>query len=299
MPSLPARIKKISPFEIILYMFLFFCAFVFFFPFWTTLVGSLNDGLDYLKGGVYLYPRKFTFLSYIKVLSNKAVLNSYKVTILRTLIGTFTHVVCSSMFAYAYSRKILRGKKFYTFFCLFTMYLSGGLIPTYILYKYLHLLDNFLVFIIPGIVGFWDVIIIQTFFKDNSIESITECAMVDGANEYTICFKIVIPLAVPVLAAIVLFSGVGHWNSYSDVVFFTTKKSLQTAQVLLMTIVRDQQRAAEMANLNIRQLLSKRAINAQTVTLATMMVATMPIVCIYPLLQRYFIKGIMVGSLKG
>ena len=286
-------------FDLIVYTFMFLISFITLYPFWSCLVGSLNEGLDFIKGGVFFYPRKFTLENYVQVLRDKRIISAYGVTVSRTIITTISHLLFTSIFAYAYSRRILKGKRLYMVFCLIPMYFGGGLIPVYILYKQLNLLNNFTVYVIPALLSFWNAIILRTFFKDNSIDAITECAMVDGANEYMIYWKIVMPLAKPILAAIALFVGVGQWNSYYDTMMFTTVKELKTIQVFLMDVIREQQRAASMVSEAVKDDLGKSIINIETIKRATMMVATLPILILYPFLQKYFVKGVMIGSLKG
>ncbi len=298
MHLIPQNIKD-RIFNIFLYFIMINVIIVTLYPFWNCLVGSLNEGFDYIKGGVYFFPRKFTLENYKIVLRDDVIMSSYRVTILRTIIGTATHVIFTAVFAYAYSRKILKGKTFYMIFCLITMYFGGGLIPQYILYKQLNILNTFWVYIIPGLLSFWHVIILQAFFRGIP-DSLSESAMMDGANEYVICWKIIMPLAKPVLAAIALFTGVGHWNSYMDSMMFTTSKSLQTVQVYLMRIIKTQEMATQMANEAGQDILDGGGkVNAVTIQLATMMVTTIPIIFIYPFMQKYFVKGMMVGAIKG
>jgi putative aldouronate transport system permease protein len=274
--------------------------FITLFPFWTILVGSFNEGFDYIKGGVYFWPRKFSLDNYRVVFMDKTILGAYKITILRTVIGVTSHLFFTSIFAYAYSRKNLKWKKLYMIIGLITMYFNGGLIPKYILYKELHLLDNFWVYILPNMFGFFHVIIMQAFFRTIP-DAISESAMMDGANEYRIYWSLILPLAKPVLAAVALFSGVFHWNSYFDSMVFTTSKDLQTIQVYLMKIIRSQNFAAEMAsNATVNSLISNQEkLNSATIQLATMIATTVPILVLYPFLQKYFVKGIMIGSIKG
>ncbi len=282
--------------DILIYAFMVVIIFLTLYPFWYCFVGSFNEGLDYMKGGVYFLPRKFTIGNYMTVFADNTILNSFKVTIARTVIGTISHVLFCSVFAYAYSRKILKWKKFFMVTGLIPMYFGGGLIPTYILYRQLGLLNNFLVYIIPGLFSFYHVIIMQAFFRGIP-DSLAESAMMDGASEYRIYWSILLPLSTPVLAAIALFTGVGHWNSYFDSMVFTTSRSLQTVQVYLMKIVRSQQAAQNMVDATQDEF--ERVITPETVKLATMMTVTLPIIFIYPFLQRYFVKGMMIGSLKG
>lgn len=285
-------------FDIINNVFMVIVIIVTLYPFWYCLIGSLNQGYDYLKGGVFFLPRKFSFENFVIVLREENLLNSYKVTICRTLVGTVTHLFFTALFAYGLSRRYLKGRTVYAKYAMLTMYFSGGLIPQYLLYNQLNLLDSFWVYIIPGLFSFYHAIILQTFFKTIP-NTLNESAMMDGAGEYRIFLSLIIPLSKPVLATIALFEGVRHWNSYFDSMVFTTSSSLQTVQVYLMRIIREVEFASKMAMEASDLIPGLRRPNAETIKLATMIVATVPILVIYPLLQKYFVKGIMLGSIKG
>lgn len=286
--------KIFNAFNIMLMLIIIFLTL---YPFWYSLVGSFNVGDDYMKGGVYFWPRKVTFDNYKVVFSDKSIITAMGVTIARTVIGTFASVLFTSIFAYGFSRKNLMGKKYYAIICLITMYFSGGLIPYYMLIKRLGLLNNFLVYIIPGLFSFFNVLILQSFFREIP-DSIVESAKMDGAGEYRIFFKLIIPLSKPVLATIALFNAVGHWNSFFDSMLYTTKPGLQTIQVLLMKIIRSRDGATKLAEMGVSMTQAANTTSV-TIQLATMMVATVPILLVYPFLQRYFVSGLTIGSVKG
>jgi putative aldouronate transport system permease protein len=267
------------------------------YPFWYSLIGSLNEGADFIRGGVYLWPRKFTTANYRAVFQNMQLLDAFKITVARTILGTVFSVLFTVIFAYGFSRKNLKGRKIYAFMGIFTMFFSGGLIPYYMVIRQLGLFDSFLVYIIPSLFSFWNVIIFQAFFKEIP-ESIIESARIDGASEYRILFSLILPLSKPVIASIGLFTAVYHWNAYFDAMTFTNRAALQTLQVLLMKIVRSKEFAQTMTQAAARYV-KKDELNPVTVQLATIMVATIPIVVVYPFLQKYFVKGIMIGSIKG
>lgn len=268
-------------------------------PFWYCLVGSLNDGFDFLRGGILLWPRVFTTMNYRAVFADSAIFQAYKITVARTVLGTVSSVLFTAMVAYGLSKKYLIGRKFYNAIMLFTMFFGGGLIPYYLTLKVLGLIDNFLVYIIPCLFSVWNMIIFQTSFREIP-QSLFESAKIDGAGEYRIFFQIVIPLSKPILAAIALFVGVGHWNSYYDSMVFTTSNSLQTIQVFLMKVITN---VSEATGLGQRAAAAvpegARKLTPETIKLATMMATTIPIIIIYPFLQKYFVKGVMIGSIKG
>lgn len=273
--------------------------FITLYPFWYCLVGSFNHGGDYSKGGVYFWPRVFTLENYKAVFQQNDVISAYTITILRTLIGTIGGVFLNALFTYGFSRKILKGRSIYAVIGLGTLYFQPVIISQYILYSSLGLIDNFLVYILPHLVNFYYVLIMQAFYRTIP-DSINESAMMDGASEYRIFFSLILPLSKPMLATIALFIGVFHWNEFRDSMMFTQSDSLQTIQVYLMRIVRIGEAAAQIAEEmggGMEEL--EQAMSTKTVQLATMMITTIPILLIYPFLQRYFVKGIMIGSVKG
>lgn len=268
-------------------------------PFWFALVGSLNQGIDYMRGGVYLWPREFTLANYMSIFSDNTIYHAYFITVSRSFIGTILHVAFTALVAYGMSRKALAGRNVYLIIMLFTMFFYGGLIPTYLLYKQLGLLNNFLVYIVPTMFSVWDMIIIMSFFRTIP-ESIVESAKMDGAGEYRIFLQLVLPLTKPVLAAIALFNCVYHWNAYTDALFFTTKDYLEPVQLFLKRIVTDAsvaQKFGEQVAGNMPE--EAKQISSETLKLAMMMATTAPILIVYPFLQRFFVKGVLIGSVKG
>lgn len=268
-------------------------------PFWYTLAGSLNEGLDYARGGVFVWPRKFTLYNYVAVFTDRTIYSAYLVTVAKTVIGTITHVFFTALFAYGISRTRLIGRNIYLSIAIFTMFFHGGLIPFYILLKNLGLLNHFLVYIIPALFSVWHMIVLMTSFREIH-ESIIESAKIDGAGEYQIFFRLVIPLSMPVLAAIALFAGVQQWNSYMDSMIYTTSPSLQTIQLYLMKVITN---ASEASGLGDRASniipQAQQMVNPETIKMAAMIATAAPIIAIYPFLQRFFLKGVMLGSVKG
>lgn len=268
------------------------------YPFWFSLIGSFSQGEDYMRGGVYFWPRKWSLENYRSVFTTNDVINAYVVTVSRTVIGTIGHVLITALFTYGFSRKILRGRNIYAVIGLITLYFRPVLISQYLLYANLGLIDNFLVYILPHLFNFYHVLIMQAFFRTIPDE-VTESAMIDGANEYRIFWSLILPLSKPVLATIALFAGVFHWNEFRDAMMFTTSESIQTVQVYLMRIVRIGEAAARLAEEGDSMTEGLQKMSSETIKLATMMVATVPILVLYPFLQKYFVKGVMIGSVKG
>ena len=270
--------------------------FVTLYPVFYTVILSFNDSSDTMMGGIYLWPRKPTLQSYRMVFLDKAIVQSFNVTIWRTLIGTVCSVFFTSMVAYAFSKKYILGSKFYLTAGTITMFFGGGLIPYFILLRSLGLYDTFLVFIIPGLFNFFNCIIFMTFFREMPA-SLEESARLDGANDFLIFVRIILPLSMPIIATIALFNGVGHWNDYFSGVMFINDPDLQPIQTFLYRVIAGSSQTKSIVGMPAGA--TAQAVSSQSVKLATMTVTTAPIICIYPFLQRYFVKGVMIGAIKG
>ena len=292
-------LNRSTAFDWINYAVMVLLAFIMIYPLWYCVAGSLNEGMDYLRGGVFLWPRKWTLANYKAVFLDSAILNAFWVTIWKCLVGTVTSVLCTAMVAYAITRPKLRLKKLYIPFIMLTMFFSGGLIPYFILIVDLGLYDSFWVYIIPTMFSAYNMIIIQSFMRELPSELI-ESAKLDGASEYRIFFQMILPLSKPVLATIALFTVVTHWNSYFDSMMYTSSQELQTIQLFLKKIITDPSVSRGLGSAATIAIPDQAAtLTPQVVKLATMVVTALPVVCIYPFLQRYFVKGVTVGAVKG
>lgn len=292
-------LNRSTAFDWINYAVMVLLAFIMVYPLWYCVAGSLNEGMDYLRGGVFLWPRKWTLANYKAVFLDSAILNAFWVTIWKCLVGTVTSVLCTAMVAYAITRPKLRLKKLYIPFIMLTMFFSGGLIPYFILIVDLGLYDSFWVYIIPTMFSAYNMIIIQSFMRELPSELI-ESAKLDGASEYRIFFQMILPLSKPVLATIALFTVVTHWNSYFDSMMYTSSQELQTIQLFLKKVITDPSVSRGLGSAATIAIPDQAAtLTPQVVKLATMVVTALPVVCIYPFLQRYFVKGVTVGAVKG
>lgn len=270
--------------------------FVTLYPIWYVLINSFNDGNDAMLGGIYWWPRVFSIENYEAVFNNPGIMTAMGLTVAKTVLGVVAHVFFTAMVAYAFSRRELIAGKLYIFLGTITMIFSGGLIPSYLLIRDLHLLDNFLVYIIPVLFSFFDLIIFMTFFREIP-DGLEEAARIDGANDWTIFLKIVLPVSMPVLATIALFHGVYQWNDYFAGIIYVNKESLQPIQTFLYRVVA--QSSSNIMTTALQGSAVTKTVTSQSVKLATMVVTTLPIVFAYPFLQRYFVKGMMIGSIKG
>lgn len=263
------------------------------YPFFFVIISSLNEPIDLLNGPVFLFPRKFSLANYSYVLRDERILKAAFITLARTVIGSLSAVLFTAAFAYGVSKQRLLGRKFFIGMALVTMYFSGGLIPSYLLIAHgLKLQGNFLVFIIPNLFSAFNAFIMMSFFRGISPE-IEESARIDGANDLVIFFRLILPISMPILATITLFNGVYHWNSWFDALLYGGRK-LETLQQYLV-------KSIQSANVNVKaaSYVSTLTVSSTSVRYTTMVITAFPIVVAYPFLQRYFVKGIMIGSLKG
>jgi putative aldouronate transport system permease protein len=263
------------------------------YPFYYVIISSLNEPLDLLRGPVYLFPRKFSLVNYQYILRDENIIKAAFITISRTLIGSLSAVVFTAAFAYGISKKWLLGRRFFMGMALITMYFSGGLIPSYLLIAHgLKLQGNFLVFIIPNLFNAFNAFIMLSFFRGISSE-IEESAKIDGANDIIIFIKLILPISMPILATVTLFNGVFHWNSWFDAMLYGGRK-LETLQQYLVKSIQSATVSAKAAS-----FVSTMNVSSTSIRLTTMVITAFPIIVAYPFLQRYFVKGVMIGSLKG
>lgn len=270
------------------------------YPFVNMLAVSFNDANDAIKGGIYIWPRMWTMENYRYIFGESSIYHSTMISALRTGIGTLVAVFCTAMLAYTISRQDYVLRKFVTMFFVFTMYFSGGLIPGYLLIKQLGLLDSFWVYIIPGVIGVFNMIVIRSFIEGLP-EGILESARIDGAGEFTTFMRVVLPLTVPALATVSLFVAVGQWNSWFDVFLFNSSNlKLSTLQYELMKILQTSNTAtAQSAGDVYAQSGGVTTVTPSSIRATMTIVASVPILAIYPFLQRYFVQGMTVGGVKG
>lgn len=269
-----------------------------FYPFWNIFVLSLNDAADSLRGGLMLWPRVFSIDSYKAVLSDTALLSSLKVTLLRTAVGVPMNLLAVTTLAYALSQRDLIGRRQINLLFVFTMYFSGGLIPTYMIVKWLGLIDNFLVYLLPGLYNVYWMILVRTYMEGLPY-SMIESARIDGANDIQIFAKVVLPSCAPVVATIGLFSAIYHWNAWYDSYIYTNKPVLETLSNALVKILNQYQTGAMMTQAQQMAATSKRLpVSSESIRMTVTMVTTIPIILVYPFVQKYFIKGMMLGSVK-
>jgi putative aldouronate transport system permease protein len=250
-----------------------------------------------LKGEMWFFPKDINFDAYKKVFMNEDILNGFWNTLKYTTIGTAINVAMTTIAAFPLSRRDFMGRNIIMGFFVFTMFFSGGLIPSYLLIKELGMLDTFWVMVIPNAVAVWNIIIMRTFFQTTIPIELQESAMIDGCNNIQILIKIVLPLSMPVIAVMVLFYAVGHWNSYFNALIYLQDRELFPLQLILREIL-IQSQTDEMVKATSESFV-KQQLSVEGLKYAVLVVSNIPMMLLYPFLQKYFVKGFMIGAIKG
>ncbi len=289
------RTKGDMIFDTINTIFMVIFTIIILYPLLNMVAVSFNDGLDALKGGIYLWPRIFTTKNYSTVLSMKNMGNAVRTSVMRTVIGTLSATFVTALLAYILSRKDFLFKKSLSLLYVVTMYVNGGLIPVFLVYKSLGLTNNFLVYVLPGMVPAFSMLVLRTYMNGLP-DSLAESAMIDGAGHFTIFFRIILPLCMPVIATVALFTAVGQWNSWFDVMIYNRMSdNLTTLQYELMKLL------SSVTNQKSNSEVMKNATGTVTPTsvrAAATVVTSLPIIILYPFLQRYFVAGLTIGGVK-
>ena len=289
-------------FDVFNIMLMLLLIFIMVYPFWNQLVVSLNEGADGQKGGLYWWPRVFTLQNYIYILSSKNLLRAVGVSVLRVVVGTVTCLFFSGLVAYITTIKWFSAHRVLRVVFVLSMYFSGGLIPTYLWFMKLGLLETFSVYWIPGLINAYYMMLIASYISGLP-DSLAESARLDGANETKIYIRIILPMCLPVMAALAIMCAVGHWNSWFDVMIYNPSGKWNTLQMLLRDILIKSEKLQELmkdATSGSGQVKAMaQRITTNSMRAATTMVVTLPIVFVYPYFQKYFIKGISVGAVKG
>jgi putative aldouronate transport system permease protein len=286
-----------TAFQLTLAAFMLAICFLMLYPIWNIAVVSFNEGRDAMLGGIYWWPRAFTLQNYVTVFRNPTLFRGFGVSLARTVLATTLHVFFTSMVAYALSKRHLVGRTVYLAIGTVTLFFSAGLIPYFLLLRNLGLYDRFLVYVIPTMFNFYNLILFQGFFRDLPPD-LEESARIDGANDFRIFLRIVMPLSAPVLAVIALFVGVYNWNDFFFGVIFIKRSVLLPIQTVLYRIISEATAANEMLSF-VPGGIRTSSVTSQALKLATMVITTFPIVCAYPFLQKYFVKGLLLGAIKG
>ena len=267
-------------------------------PCLNVLALSFNDGKDAARGGVYFIPRVLTLDNYKEVFKDGSIINAYKITITRTVIGTLMSLIVTTFAAFALNHKELPGRNLITFLFTFTMLFGGGTIPTYVQYNDLHLLNTFWVLVIPSLVSVTYLIMTRAFF-DSIPESLQESAKLDGCGYFRIYARIMMPLSKPVIAVVGLYTAVNHWNDWFSGAFYMTSNKLWPVQTVLQQMLARAMASSEATTVTEAIAASQNAVTTDSLKMAAVVITTVPILCVYPFIQKYFAKGTMIGAVKG
>lgn len=289
---MPKKKIRITPFDVVLYAFMIFVMLLILLPMIHMLAVSFSSDVYVMQSKVGLWPKGFTAKTYSYVFSDQRIFKSYGNTILYTVLGTTLSLVITSMGAYALSAQRMVGHRFFSMMIIFTMFFSGGMIPTYLTIKNYHMLDTIWAVILPGAVSTWNFIVMRSFF-DAYPSEIEESGRVDGLTDAGIFFRLVLPTSKPVLATIGLYYAVSIWNAYFTPFIYLNNPDLFPLQLILHELL-----SAGSSN-NAAASIGDVLVVEESLKYATVLVSIAPIMCVYPFLQKYFVKGVMVGAVKG
>jgi putative aldouronate transport system permease protein len=269
------------------------------YPFYYIFLYSISDTEKASRGMIYVLPSGFTLHNYYMLLRNPGIANAALVSLSRTVLGTILTLFCCALFGYILTKKELPLRKVIYRYVIITMYLNAGLIPYYILMKKIGFMNSFWIYVVPGAVGAFNLILVKTYIEQIPA-SLEESAMVDGANYFTIFWKIILPLCTPIIATVAVFTAVGQWNAFSDNLIFVSNPKLQTLQMMLYKVLANTTEVFQ--NVRTQEMARNQQLvqpTPSTIRMTITMIATLPILFVYPFLQKYFVKGIMLGAVKG
>jgi len=299
-PGIGSKVEN-TIFTVMNTLFLIVIAVITLYPFWNTIIVSLNEAMDTIRGGLTFWPRKLSWQNYKTVFATGTVYNAFFISVSRTVINTVVNVFFCSMLAYTLSRNDYFLRKPITILIILSMYVNAGIIPNYFLMRSLHLTKSFLVYVVPGIINAFNFIVIRTYMRSLP-ESLIESARIDGCGDFWIFIKIILPLCLPVLATISLFVAVDSWNSWFDTMIYNSgEPKLHTLQYKLMEYIQasqSQSKSASDASALALSSSSSNMITPMSIRAAVTVVAALPILVVYPFMQRYFVVGLNVGGVK-
>ncbi|RTE05751.1 carbohydrate ABC transporter permease [Paenibacillus whitsoniae] len=281
--------------DAVIYALLTLFALLALFPLYYVFIVSVTPYIEVMRnGGFVIWPEQFTLDAYKEIFGSPRIPQALKITVFITVVGTLLNMVVTTLLAYPLSKKFVPGRNFILMALVFTMMFSGGIIPLYIMVRSLGLYDTVWAMVIPGMVSTFNLLIVKTYFENLPAE-VEEAAKVDGCGDLSTLFRIVLPLSAPIMATIGLFYGVTHWNEYFKGIFYLSDKSLMPMQVVLRSMIQSPNVSTELS-LNS---LALDTLPPETIKMAVVVVATLPLMIIYPFLQKYFVKGALLGSVKG
>lgn len=284
------------------YIYVFLAFAVVIYPLIYIVSASISDPKLVGSGEMWLFPKGITFEGYKRVFENTSIWTGYANTILYTVVGTSINLLVTLPAAYALSRKDFVGRNFFMGMFMVTMFFGGGLVPTYLLVKQLGMVNTMWAIVLPSAASIWNIIVSRTFFQSSIPKELQEAAQIDGCTNMRLFIRIVLPLSMPIIAVMALFYGVGNWNSYFSALIYLNDAGKYPLQLVLRQILVLQEMSAQGGGLidaNTAAAMNNKAEIAALVKYAVIIVATVPVIAIYPFLQRYFVQGVMIGSVKG
>ncbi|TXK77640.1 carbohydrate ABC transporter permease [Paenibacillus sp. N3.4] len=289
------RGSKISPFDILNVLLMLILIFVTIYPLYYMAIVSVSSGVAVQSGEVFLFPIEFTVKAYAIVMDDHAILRSYMNTLLYTSLGVCVNLLMTTLCAYPLSKKYLYGRSLFAFFIVFTMFFDGGLIPRYTVVHSLGMVNTIWALLIPTAINVFNMILMRTFFEEIP-EALYESATMDGAGEIRVLWRIVLPLSLPVMATMFIFYAVAHWNSFFPALIYLNDKKLFPLQILVRNIVIQGELASQATETGSTEGITMMA---QNIKYAVVFVVILPILLVYPFVQKYFIQGAMLGAVKG
>ena len=285
-------------FDVVNYTLLTLVFFIIAYPLYFVIIASFSDPYLVTTGQVWFYPRGLNLDAYAKVFAREDIMLGYRNTIIYTFLGTLLNLVMTIIGAYPLSLPGFKGKNLIMMMMMITMFFSGGLIPTYLVYKQIGLINNPLVMIIPGAVSVYKLIIVRKFFQNSITFELQEAARIDGCNNFQILTRIVVPLSKPILAVMVIFYGVGHWNQFFEGLIYLTNQDLYPLQLILRSLLIVQSDVTSSAAGDAEEL-ARKVMLAESIKYSVIIVSSVPVMILYPFMQKYFVKGVMIGAVKG
>ncbi|WP_163536232.1 carbohydrate ABC transporter permease [Gracilibacillus sp. YIM 98692] len=293
--------KTDKVFKFVVYFCLTIALLVVLYPLIYIISASISNPTYVNSGEMWLLPKDITFEGYRLIFGNDSIWKGYLMTVVYTGLGTFINLLVTIPAAYALSRKDFHGRGFFTAMFVLTMFFTGGLIPTYLVVRDLGLIDTIWAMVLPNAAAVWNIIIARVFFQSTIPKGLEEAATIDGASNFKLFFKIILPLSAPIIAVMALFYGVGHWNSYFNALIYISDRDLFPLQLVLREILVLQDMSSNSTNMTgeTAQLIHSNQQLAAIIKYGVMIVSSLPVIIVYPFLQKYFVKGVMIGSLKG
>ena len=294
--------KRISPSRVAFngfnYAFFFLFSFLCAYPLWYVFVYTISEPA-LAASGITFYPKGFTLFNFTKLLQLNGVFQAFGISVLRTVVGTLCTVTCCTILGYLFSKERMPFRKFFYRFLVITMYNSGGMIPTYLVFKTYKILNTFWVYILPSLISAYNVILVKTYVEQLP-PALEESALLDGANVIQIIFYLIVPLSLPIIATIAIYAAVGQWNAWFDNHIYAFRNdNLTTLQYMLYNFLQEAEELAKLIESTSETIDASQYITPTGVKMTVTLFTILPIMCVYPFLQRFFIKGIMIGSVKG